>query len=87
MALLGWSPTSTLLVIAIVLFFLIAIANKFLNMFIPFNKWIAWPATLVPFFAIGYLWAAKPALAIGLICGLVGGILGGISLGGSDDGD
>ena len=86
-ALFGWSPVSTLIVVAIVLFFIIAIANKWINMAIPFNKWIAWPACLVPFFIIGKIWSVRNGLVIGLVCGLAAGIFAGYTMGTTESGD
>lgn len=88
MALLGWSYTSLVILLGIIMFFLIAVCNKWLNDFgLIYNKWIAWFAGLVSYFLIAYMWALKPAFGIGFGASLAGGILGGMFLGETPSGE
>lgn len=83
-ALIGWSYTSSVILFGIMLFFIIAIVNKWLNMVFPFNQWLGFAGGLIPYFAIAYMWALKPALGIGLVGALVAGVFGGMSMGGTE---
>jgi hypothetical protein len=75
MALFGWSKESSAVLLSILVFFIIAIANKWLPAFgVPFNRWFG--------FGVGILGAFGGtefiSVKVGLITGLIGGLICGI---------
>lgn len=88
MALFGWSDTSTLIVIGIAIFFVLAIINRQLNnLGVAFNGLVCYGAFAVVYLLLGLLLSIKIALIGGIIAGLVGGFFGSMFFGGDEGGE
>lgn len=77
----GWSIWSTAAIVTIIVFFLIAMANKWLGMMIPFNKWIAWLIQVPLTILLTVYWKVKAGVVLGLILGLLAGVISGFMMG------